>query len=289
MGIKKQLLEPIVSLLKTFSGTEDIEVNVPDYNNVFSFYSPTGGTGVTTFVVNLAYVLAAQLKVAVVDFDLYHPNMYRFLLDNTSDSTGLQPTSDLVDKLITSGANVTAYSHATKFNNITLFTGMPFDDIVKFCELDYNNILSFIKEISKLYDIVLIDFKGNLAQETVLATIEASTRIFTFIRPLLGDADSVYKDNELLVRYGYGRRLDSIIQSNIQERYLADSELPTGASCVMRIPYVKAVEATGESYDLFYATNAGSSKAGSAYAECCRFMAEYLGNYERVTLEAEKS
>lgn len=288
MNIKKQLLDPIVTLLKTFSGTEDIEVNIPDYNNVFGFYSPTGGTGVTTFVANLAYVLAAQLKVAVVDFDLYHPNLYRFLLDNSSDSSGLHATSDLVDKLITSGADITSYGHATKFNNITLFTGMPFDDIVKFCELDYNNIFTFIKEASRLYDIVLIDFKGNLAQETVLASIEASTKVFTFIRPILGDADSIHKDNELLARYGYGRRLDSIVQTNIQERYLADSEFPECAKCIMRIPYVKAVESTGESYDLFYATNAGSSKAGSAYAECCRFMAEYLGNYERVTLEAEK-
>ena len=286
MNIKQQLITPLVTLIKTFSGTEEIQVNVPDYSNVFGFYSPTGGTGVTTFVANLGYVLASQLKVAIVDFDLYHPALFRFLLDDSDDKTGLHPEADLVDKLITSGANITSFGHTSKYNNITLFTGMPQDDIIKFCELDYNNIVQCIKELSRLYDIVLVDFKGNLAQETVMASIDACTRVFTFIRPLFSDVDSMHKDNDLLIRYGYGKKLTAIVQANIQKRYLPDSAFDDeDISTVMRLPYVKSVEDTGESFDIFYATNAGSSKAGAAYAECCKFMAEYLCNYERMIFE----
>lgn len=285
MGLKKQVFEPIITLLKTFSGNDDVEVNIPDYNNVFAFYSPSGGTGITTFVANLSYVLGTQVKVAVVDFDLFHPCLYRFLLDESSEASGLRVQSDLVDKLITSGAAVTSFGHASKLQNVTLFTGMPQNDILKFCELDYNNILIFLRELSRLYDIVLIDLKGNFTQETVMATIEGSTRVFTFVRPLMSDADSLYKDNALLARYGYGRKLNTVIQSGIQERFLAEDEFGEGIKDIMHIPYVKSVEETGESFEIFYATNAGSSKAGAAYADCCKFMAEYLVNYKRFMLE----
>lgn len=282
MNIKEQLFRPIVTILKSLSGDNDVTLAVPEYNNVFTFYSPSGGTGVTTFIANLAYVLGTQVKVAVVDMDLFHPCMYRFLLAEDSQGTALQTSSDLVDKLITSGAAVTSYGHSTKIHNVTLFTGMPQNDILKFAELDYANIIELYKELSRLYDIVLADVKGPFTQETVLASIEAATRVFTFVRPIISDADSVYKDNALLERYGYGRKLDTVVQTGIQKRYLPDDMFGDGVECIMRIPYVTAVEETGESFDLFYATNAGASKAGEAYADCCKFMAEFLVNYDKL-------
>lgn len=288
MDIKKQLFEPVVSLLKSFSGTDDTKLLVPTYSNVFVFYSPTGGTGVTTFLANLSYVLGTEVKVAAVDLDLFHPCLHRFLLTEDSAGTSLQPQCDLVDKLITSGAPVASFGHTTKIHNVTLFTGMPQNDVLKFCELDYENILVLFRELSRLYDVVIADVKGSFTQETVLASIEAATRVFTFVRPLISDADSVYKDNALLERYGYGKKLNTIVQTGIQNRYLPDDMFGDGVECIMRIPYVNSVEETGESFDIFYATNAGSSKAGTAYADCCKFMAEYLVNYEQLELAKRK-
>lgn len=285
MEFKKKVLTPVLTLLKSLSGTEDVKIALPSYNNVFSFYSPSGGTGISTFVVNTAYVLSTQVKVAVVDFDLFHPCLFRFLLSEGGGSTGLHPQADLVDKLITSAASLTSFAHLTKYSNITLFTGMPQDDILKFCELDYNNIIHFIREVSKLYDYVLIDFKGPFSQETVLATIEASTQVFTFVRPLVADSDAVYKDNALLSRYGYGKKLNSIIQAQVKQSFLPEDMFDSDVRDLMHIPYCKEVEVAGENFDIFYATDAGSTKAGMTYADCCKFMAEYIVNYEQLTMK----
>lgn len=287
MEFKKKLLEPALTLLKSLSGTEDVKIVMPSYNNVFSFYSPSGGTGISTFVANTAYVLSTQVKVAVVDMDLFHPCLFRFFLTEGNGNTGMHPQADLVDKLITAAANLPTFAHSTKFSNIVLFTGMPQNDVLKFCELDYSNIIQFIREVSKLYDYVLIDFKGSFTQETVLATIEASTQVFTFIRPLVSDADAVYKDNALLSRYGYGKKLNSIIQSGVKEVHLPHDMFDEGVVDLMHIPYVSEVEDAGTNFDVFYATDAGSSKAGRTYADCCKFMAEYIVNYEQLTVKGE--
>ena len=152
MDIIKQLAAPMNSLLKIFSGEKAKELNPIEEQNIFGFYSPSGGTGVTTCVANVATILAASGTVALLDLDIFYPSLFRFFMTEEDDKTSL--AADIFDKFITVGKDITTFGHKTIVDNVVLFSCLRETDIVKYCEVDYANICKTIRELSKLYDYV---------------------------------------------------------------------------------------------------------------------------------------
>lgn len=277
MDIKSQLLAPVVEVLKTFSGEQKTNLTPGGFQNVFGFYTPSGGTGVTTFIANLAVVLATHKKVALLDLDIYYPSLFRFFMTEEDENHSLR--FDILDKFLAEGSSVTGYGHATSIPNITLFSANPDNDITRLCNINVSGVKTCIRELSAIYDYVLIDIKGNLNQETVAAAIENSTRVYSFIRPSVADIERICKDTEILKCYSFGAKTQNIILSPVTESLDAKELEEYGLKLVMSIPYVKQVESVGYNYDLFTVVDGGSNKAAITYIQCCQYLAERIANY----------
>lgn len=280
MDVKKQIAKPIIDFFKIFSGEEKPQLTIPEVNNVFGFYSPTGGTGVTTLVVNLATVLASHQKVAVLDLDLFHPALFRYLIIEDGDEDA-KLQHDVYDKFITEGGNIVSYGHKTCVQNVTLFTTLPEADILRYCKMDYHGICTCIKDLSKVYDYVLLDVKGNLVQESVIAAIETATRMYTLIRPNVADLENAYKDVSLLSLYSFGAKTKNLIQSPVSDAPMDAAEIKKdyNMDSILAIPYVKKVEDMGYNYDIFVRADGGSDKAAKKYISCITWLAERIANY----------
>lgn len=279
MKLMEQLISPIVEVFQSFSGEQRNELNVPAITNVFGFYSPSGGTGVTTFVVNLAAILAQHKKVAIIDLDILHPSLYHYLVK--PDDKGVFIHEDVTEKFMVAGADVVKYSTDTVIRDVKLFSCLPEGDIVKYCELDYNAIRSCIADISRIYDYVLIDIKGNLMQETVVAAIESSTRVYTFIRPWMSDVIRVRKEIALLKRYGFGAKLKNIVQCPVSSSPIDAGVLKeAGLVSTLGVPYVKKVEDVGFNFGIFVLADGGSDKYAKNYISCVTWLAERIANYK---------
>lgn len=287
MEVAKQLAKPIIGFFKMFSGEEKPQLITPEVNNVFGFYSPTGGVGSTTLIVNLATVLASHKKVAVLDLDLFHPALFRyFIVDGGGEEYKLQ--HDIYDKFVAEGGAIINYGHRTCVPNVTLFTTMPEADIPRYCKMDYHGICTCIKDLSEAYDYVLVDIKGTLVQESVLAAIETSTRIYTLIRPNAADLENAYKDTAILSLYSFGAKTKNLIQSPVGARPMDATEIKRdyNLDSILAIPYVRKVEEMGYNYDIFVRADGGSDKAAKRYIACVTWLAERIANfgYEEVSI-----
>lgn len=278
MKLLDQVVAPIVEVFQTFSGEQKNELEVPTITNVFGFYSPSGGVGITTFVVNLAAVLAQHKKVAILDLDVLHPSVYHYLVK--PNDKGVYISEDITERFIASGLDVVKYSTDTIVRDVKLFSCLPEGDIVKYCELDYDAIRTCIADLSHIYDYVLIDIRGNLFQETVVAAIESCTRVYTFIRPWMSDIFRVRKEIALLKRYGFGAKLKNIIQCPVSDSPLDTSVLKeAGLTQMMSIPYVQKVEDVGYNFGVFVLVDGGSDKAARSYLSCVTWLAERIANF----------
>lgn len=279
MKLVDQVISPLLAVFQTFSGGQQEELNVPAITNVFGFYSVSGGVGITTMVVNLATMLAQHKKVAILDLDVLHPSVYHYLVQ--PDKNGLYISQDITEKFNAAGADIVKYGTDTIIHNVKLFSCLPEGDVTKYCDLDYEAIRACIADLSRIYDYVLIDIKGNLMQETVVAAIEECTRIYTFIRPWMSDVIRVRKEIALLKRYGFGSRLKNIIQAPISGAPIEPSILKeAGLDLVMNIPYVKKVEDVGFNFGIFINTDGGSDKYAKNYIQCVAYLAERIANYK---------
>lgn len=279
MKLVDQVIAPLLAVFQTFSGEQQNELYVPAITNVFGFYSVSGGVGVTTTVVNLATVLAQHKKVAILDLDLLHPSVYHYLVKPGND--GLYIHEDITEKFNAAGTDIVKYGTDTVIHNVKLFSCLPEGDVIKYCDLDYDAIRACIADLSRIYDYVLVDIKGDLLQETVVAAIEECTRVYTFIRPWMSDVIRVRKEMALLRRYGFGSRLKNVIQSPVSESPIDPSILSeAGITHVLSIPYVKKVEAIGFNFGIFVNADGGSDKYAKNYIACITYLAERIANFK---------
>lgn len=277
MAGKKSFFSPILQFMKTLSGEDKKGIAPVIFQNVFGFYSPTGGTGVTTFIANLAAVLATYKKVAILDLDLYYPSLFMYFMEETDDDTSLK--EDILDKFLAQGSDITGYGHVTKVPNVTLFSSRPDNDITRYCSISYDGVKNCIRELSNLYDYVLIDINGTLNDEHVIAAIESSTRVYSFIRSNNSDIERICKDTDILRSYSFGAKTQNIIMSPVTETRDPKELAEYGLNLVMSIPYTKIVEQVGYNFDLFVNVDKGSNKAAQAYIKCCQYLAERIVNY----------
>lgn len=279
MKLIDQVIAPLLAVFQTFSGESEDELNIPAITNVFGFYSVSGGVGITTTVVNLATVLAQHKKVAILDLDLLHPSVYNYLVQ--PDKDGKYIREDITEKFNAAGADIVKYGTDTVIHNVKLFSCLPEGDVIKYCDLDYESIRMCISDLSDIYDYVLIDIKGSILQETVVAAIEECTRVYTFIRPWMSDVIRVRKEIALLKRYGFGSRLKNVIQSPVSSSPIDPGVLKdAGLTHVMSIPYVKKVEDIGFNFGIFVNADGGSDKYAKNYIACITYLAERIANYK---------
>lgn len=279
MGFFDRVAEQLKDTAKAFSSVDALGQVKHAGENIFGFYSPTGGNGTTTLIANIAEALrVAKQRVAVIDLDVMHPQLFRYLSNQQEE-----PPRSLADKWIDPTASLSEFSALSQDSFIATFSMRTEDDVYVLAEFDRVAISQFIQEVSMIYDFVLIDMHGDLNKEPVVASIEACTEIFTILRPTVGDLECVYKDNLCALNYNLGARFTNIIQAPVHSLTLGKREfdelndLPW--KMITNIPFVNAVAQVGQNYGLFVTSTIGTDAPSVAYRQAVKFLAEMLLNY----------
>lgn len=279
MGFFDRVAEQLKDTAKAFSSVDALGQVKHAGENIFGFYSPTGGNGTTTLIANIAEALrVAKQRVAVIDLDVMHPQLFRYLSNQQEE-----PPRSLADKWIDPTASLSEFSALSQDSFIATFSMRTEDDVYVLAEFDRVAISQFIQEVSMIYDFVLIDMHGDLNKESVVASMEACTEIFTILRPTVGDLECVYKDNLCALNYNLGARFTNIIQAPVHSLTLGKREfdelndLPW--KMITNIPFVNAVAQVGQNYGLFVTSTIGTDAPSVAYRQAVKFLAEMLLNY----------
>ena len=279
MSFTERLLSQIKEVTKAFSADDAQSIVKHAGENIFGFYSPSGGNGVTTLVVNIADALrVAKKQVAVIDFDLMHPQCFRYLSNEQAE-----PPASMVDRWISPTTNLTEFAARSLDNYIAIYSARLEDDVYALAELDIEAIKQFITDVSRIYDFVLIDIHGDLNNEATVASIETCTEIFTVIRPTLGDLENSYKDNLCAANFSLGTRFVNLIQSPVHQLTLTDVELKELSDVpfkvITNLPFVNAISKVGQNYQLFLTSTIGTDNPSVVYRQSVKFLAELILNY----------
>ncbi|NLM17220.1 MAG: FHA domain-containing protein [Candidatus Riflebacteria bacterium] len=131
-------------------------------SQIVSFYSPKGGTGITSSVVNIANILAEKYdkKVCVIDLDLRFGNV-RIFVNSTTNRTIIEliQEQEIIPEI------------ATKF--LTKAEGFDFLAAPRKTELaelvNANHVKSIVWSLQAKYDYVLLDLKAEIDEITITA------------------------------------------------------------------------------------------------------------------------
>lgn len=264
MSLKDLILKPLAAVSENFSPELTHDDDPHFRNNVYCFYAPGGSAGVTTAVANLAYTLAQSgAKIALVDFDLYHPCLHYFFADISDTGTNHK---SVLDKFLSTSPAVN-FSWKTKSPFVSLYSALPSDDVSQLCDLNEENITEFLSELSHLYTYVLIDAKGTLNDEWVTAAIDFSRRTFNFVTPTRVSVERAFKDVMTMSNYDLGRHKRDIIQNQISDFELSENDFSVGnLSLMLNLPYSPYIERVCLNGDIFMEVSGSGDKQGRMYA-----------------------
>lgn len=147
-------------------------------SQIVSFYSPKGGTGISTIVVNLAKILAekSDKKVAVVDLDLRFGDILTFVvgkpgltISDVIKETDITP--DCITKYIQKGPGFDYLAAPKKTELAELISAQ--------------HIKTILWSLEAKYDFVLVDLKTDIDDVTITAW-ELSNLIYLVGLPEIG-------------------------------------------------------------------------------------------------------
>lgn len=147
-------------------------------SQIVSFYSPKGGTGISTIIVNLAKIIAekSEKKVAVVDLDLRFGDILTFLMGKPGNSI-----SELINEPEITPENVQSFMHkGPGFDYLAAPKKSELADLVT--AVHVKNILW---SLQAKYDFVLVDLKSEIDDVSITAW-ELSNLIYLVALPEIG-------------------------------------------------------------------------------------------------------
>jgi cellulose biosynthesis protein BcsQ len=147
-------------------------------SQIISFYSPKGGTGISTIIVNLAKALAenGDKKVAVVDLDLRFGDVLTYSLGKSGNSI-----IELINEHEITPENIVNYLHKGP--------GYDYLQAPKKTELaelvNAHHVKSILWSLQNKYDFVLVDLKSEIDDISITAW-ELSNLIYITAVPEIG-------------------------------------------------------------------------------------------------------
>lgn len=147
-------------------------------SQIVSFYSPKGGTGISTIIVNLARILAekSEKKVAVVDLDLRFGDILTFLVGKPGTTI-----IELINEQEITPGNIQNFMHKGPG-----FDYLPAPKKTEHAELvTAQHVKSILWSLQAKYDFVLVDLKTEIDDITITAW-ELSNLIYLVGQPEIG-------------------------------------------------------------------------------------------------------
>ncbi len=164
-------------------------------SQIISFYSPKGGTGISSIVVNLASLLASksEKKVVVVDLDLRFGDIVTFLVGKAGATI-----SELIQEQEITPDNIQKYIHK----------GPGFDYIqaprkTELAELVHaEHVKTILWSLQNKYDFVLVDLKSEIDDISITAW-ELSNLVYVVSNPEIGHLLASRKIIEIMNKFKF--------------------------------------------------------------------------------------
>lgn len=164
-------------------------------SQIVSFYSPKGGTGISSIIVNLAHILAkkSEKKVAVVDLDLRFGDILTFMNGKTGAS--------IFD--LTREAEITPENIMTCMHKGPAFDYLPAPKKSEHADLIHAaHIKAILWSLQAKYDFVLVDLKSEIDDLSITAW-ELSNLIYLVALPEIGHLLAARRVIEIMNTFKY--------------------------------------------------------------------------------------
>ncbi len=176
-------------------------------SQIVSFYSPKGGTGISTIVVNLAKILAekSDKKVAVVDLDLRFGDVLTFLVGKPATSIievirEQEITPDNIQNFMQKGPG---------------FDYLPAPKKTELAELvTAQHVKAILWSLEAKYDFVLVDLKTEIDDVTITAW-ELSNLIFLVGQPEIGHLLAARRVIEIMNTFKFPETKFKVIMNKV--------------------------------------------------------------------------
>ncbi|EKD81549.1 MAG: Response regulator receiver protein, partial [uncultured bacterium] len=164
-------------------------------SQIVSFYSPKGGTGISSIIVNLAHILAKKFekKVAVVDLDLRFGDILTFMNGKTGASI-----VELTREAEITPENIMTYMHkGPDFDYLPAPKKSEHADLVNSA-----HIKAILWSLQAKYDFVLVDLKSEIDDISITAW-ELSNLIYLVALPEIGHLLAARRVIEIMNTFKY--------------------------------------------------------------------------------------
>ncbi|MBP7635553.1 FHA domain-containing protein [Candidatus Ozemobacteraceae bacterium] len=160
-----------------------------------TFYSPKGGTGLTSIVSNLAYAIASQAKkkVAVADFNLRFGDILTYL--GGKPGLGIH---ELIQEPEITGEKIGKFlRQGPGFSYLTAPVKTEYAELVK-----ADHVKKILWSLEANHDFVFVDSKNEI-DDVSLTTWEVSSQIFVVAQPEIGQMLALKKILDIMNQLKY--------------------------------------------------------------------------------------
>lgn len=164
-------------------------------SQIVAFYSPKGGSGISSIIVNLAHILAKkhETKVVVVDLDLRFGDILTFMNGKIGASI-----VDLTRESEITPENIVKYLHKGPD-----FDYLPAPKKSEHAELiNANHVKAILWSLQSKYDYVLVDLKSEIDDVSITAW-ELSNLIYLVALPEIGHLLAARRVIEIMNTFKY--------------------------------------------------------------------------------------
>jgi pilus assembly protein CpaE len=188
-------------------------------SQIISFYSPKGGTGISSIIVNLAKVLSkAEKKVAVVDLDL----RFGDVLTYSVGKSGLTIVELVNDEQEITPESIMQFMHKGP--------GYDYLQAPKKTELaelvNAHHVKNILWSLQSKYDFVLVDLKSEIDDISITAW-EVSNLIYITAVPEIGHLLASKKVIEIMNTFKFPEtKVKQIINKSGREGCISEEEVP---------------------------------------------------------------
>ena len=164
-------------------------------SQIVSFYSPKGGTGISSIIVNLAHILSkkSEMRVAVVDLDLRFGDILTFM----NGKPGLTIMEAIRETEVTPENIGTYMLKGPDFDYLAAPKKSEHADII-----NAGHVKSILWSLQAKYDYVLVDLKSEIDDLTITAW-ELSNLIYLVALPEIGHLLAARRVIEIMNTFKY--------------------------------------------------------------------------------------
>lgn len=180
------------------SGRSDLAETLKPLNKsgaqVITFYSPKGGSGLTSIVCNMAYAMAANAKkVAVADFNLRFGDVQTYLVGKPGPGI-----HELIQEQNITGEIIAKYLRpGPGFGYLTAPIKTEYAELVK-----AEHVKKILWALEANHDFIFVDLKNEI-DDVSLTTWEESHQIFLVAQPEIGQMLALKKILDIMAQLKY--------------------------------------------------------------------------------------